>query len=414
MAIKSETRLGPYEIVSAIGAGGMGEVYRARDTRLDRTVAIKVLSAPSSSPDLKQRFEREARAISALSHPNICHLYDVGTQDGTDYLVMEYLEGETLAERLQKGPLPLEQTLKIGIEIAEALDKAHRQGIVHRDLKPSNIMVTKGGAKLMDFGLAKVRREEPLVSSAATQMTAATKLLTAEGTIVGTLQYMAPEQLEGKEADALSDIFAFGAVLYQMLAGKPAFDGASNASLIAAILSSEPPSISSLQPVPPTLDWVVRTCLAKDRGERWRDAYDLKLQLEWIREECTQPGTGRRKTIQALPMESQTQLVRAYVVPPEKSEFVFTGPNAGPVVVSPDGRRLAFSHLESTLVFVRPMDSLAAQPLAGTQGASFPFWSYDSRSLGFFAGGKLRRIAAAESQNGCPPKYKKCRPSGRK
>jgi eukaryotic-like serine/threonine-protein kinase len=376
----------------------MGEVYRARDTRLDRVVAIKVLAGHlSSDPDLKQRFGREAQAISSLSHPNICHLYDVGTQDGTDFLVMEYVEGDTLAERLRRGPLPLDQVLRIGIEVADALAEAHQQSIVHRDLKPGNIMLTKSGAKLMDFGLAKMQRREP-AGSVLAQMAADTKSLTAEGTIVGSLQYMAPEQLEGNEADSRSDIFAFGTVLYEMITGRPPFDGKSKASVVAAIISSEPRPISTCQPLTPTtLDWLIRTCLRKDRGERWRDAYDLKLQLAWIRDECSKPQPERQYSAQQTLPGSGAHSVRAYVLPPEESHFVFTGPNSGPVVISPDGRRLAFiaRQSERTVIFVRPVDSVAAQPLAGTEGASFPFWSHDSRSLGFFSAGKLKTIEAS-------------------
>src|SRR6266705_280559 len=265
MSLPPGTKLGPYEIVGPVGAGGMGEVYRARDTRLDRIVAIKILPAHlSQNAEAKQRFDREARAISSLSHPNICHLYDVGQQDGISYLVMEYLEGETLADRLRKGPLPLEQVLRVGTDICEGLEKAHRSGVVHRDLKPGNIMLTKAGAKLMDFGLAKPA-EAAFIASASVGSPTLSNRLTVEGTIVGTFQYMAPEQLEGKDADARSDIFAFGAVLYEMATGKKAFEGQSRASVMAAILERQPPPIASLQSLtPPALDHVVRTCLAQD------------------------------------------------------------------------------------------------------------------------------------------------------
>jgi eukaryotic-like serine/threonine-protein kinase len=265
MAMASGTRLGPYEIQSPLGAGGMGEVYRARDTRLDRDVAIKVLSGHfESSPSLKERFEREARTISQLSHPHICHLYDVGSQDGTDYLVMECLEGETLSQRLERGPLPLDEVLRYGAQVADALDKAHQQGVIHRDLKPGNIMLTKSGAKVLDFGLAKQAQAKSTSSSALTAMTAA-KALTVEGTIVGTFQYMAPEQIEGTEADARSDIFALGCVLYEMATGKRAFAGKTQASVIAAILATEPAPLSRVAPMtPPALDRLVRSCMAKD------------------------------------------------------------------------------------------------------------------------------------------------------
>src|SRR5215468_11270350 len=246
MPLSTGARLGPYEILSPLGAGGMGEVYRARDTRLERTVAVKVLpSHLSASAEVRQRFEREAKTISQLSHPHICALYDVGNQDGVEYLVMEFLEGETLAERLLKGALPVDQTLRYGMEMADALDKAHRQGIVHRDLKPGNVMLTKSGVKLLDFGLAKAI--EPAAPQGSLTSLPTRQGLTQEGTILGTFQYMAPEQLEGKDADARTDIFAFGAVLYEMATGKKAFAGASQASLITAIMSSEPPAISTVQ-----------------------------------------------------------------------------------------------------------------------------------------------------------------------
>src|SRR4030088_871273 len=266
MPLSSGTKLGPYEIESALGAGGQGEVYRARDTRLDRPVAIKILpSHLCSNPAAEQRFDREARTISSLSHPHICHLYDVVSQDGTSYLVMEYLEGETLADRLRKGPLPLEQVLKCGIEICEGLEKAHRSGVIHRDLKPGNIMLTKRGAKLMDFGLAKASLAGPAATSGLTATLTTppgSHPLTAQGMVVGTFQYMSPEQVEGKEADARSDIFALGAVLYEMATGKRAFTGKSQASVVAAILASEPQPISVVQPMsPPALDRVVQGCL---------------------------------------------------------------------------------------------------------------------------------------------------------
>ena len=286
MALASGTRLGPYEILSAIGAGGMGEVYRAKDTRLNRIVAIKVLpSHLADSPELRERFEREARTIASLNHPHICTLYDVGHQDGTDFLVMEYLEGETLAQRLIKGPLPLDQVLQYAIEIADALDKAHRKGVTHRDLKPGNIMLTKSGTKLLDFGLAKLKQEVAPANVQLSQLPTANDPLTAQGMIVGTLQYMAPEQLEGKEVDARTDIFAFGAVVYEMATGKKAFEGKSQASLIAKILEIDPPPMSSLQPMtPPALDRVVKKCLAKEPEKRWQVASDLCDELKWIAE----------------------------------------------------------------------------------------------------------------------------------
>jgi serine/threonine protein kinase len=307
MALASGTKLGPYEILSPLGAGGMGEVYRARDTRLDRTVAIKVLPAHlSSDPARRQRFEREARAVASLNHPHICVLHDIGTQDGVDFLVLEYLEGETLAHRLERGAMPTPELLKIATEVSDALDKAHRQGVTHRDIKPANIMLVKSGAKLLDFGLAK-----PVATPASATLTSlptASKSLTAEGTIVGTFQYMAPEQLEGKEADARSDIFSFGAVLYEMATGKKAFEGKTTASVIAAVLASEPTSISTLQPMtPPALERAVKTCLAKDPDERFQSAHDLNLQLKWIaeagglRRACPGPSSHGAKAARRWP-----------------------------------------------------------------------------------------------------------------
>jgi len=289
------SKLGPYEILSPLGAGGMGEVYRARDTRLDRTVAIKILPQHlSEKPDARERFEREARAISSLSHPNICHLYDIGSQDGTSYLVMEYLEGETLAARLTKGPLPLEQVLRYGIELAEGLEIAHRGGVVHRDLKPGNVMLTKSGSKLMDFGLAKPITPAVPPSSGLTQTLArSSQPLTAEGTVVGTFQYMSPEQVEGKDADPRSDIFALGAVLYEMVSGKRAFEGKTTASVLAAVLERQPAPISSIQPTTPqALDHTVKRCLAKDPEERWQSARDV-ARAALDRGEWNAIGCGR-------------------------------------------------------------------------------------------------------------------------
>jgi hypothetical protein len=420
MSLSAGTRLGPYEILSPLGAGGMGEVYRAKDTRLERMVAVKVLpSHLSSSAETRQRFEREAKTISQLSHPHICALYDVGQEGETEYLVMEYLEGETLTDRLAKGPLPTEPLLKYGIEIADALDKAHRQGIVHRDLKPGNVMLTKSGVKLLDFGLAKAMSvPTPLSGLTALPTVAGGQNLTQAGTVLGTFQYMAPEQLEGKDADARSDIFAFGAVLYEMAAGKKAFTGGSQASLIAAILDHEPPALSQIQPMaPPALDRVVKKCLAKDPEDRWQNAADLGSELKWIAEAGSQAGTpvkvtARRKgrerlawigfavaTLIAVALgygylrrsPAPAHTIRSAIPIPPRSSI-------GMLAVSPDGGRLVFSAYDTegkSALWVRPLDGTAAQPLPGTENATFPFWSPDSRSVGFFADKKLKRIEAA-------------------
>jgi serine/threonine protein kinase len=419
MPLASGTKLGPYEIVAPLGAGGMGEVYRARDTRLDRDVAIKVLSGHFvSDPNLKERFEREARTISQLSHPNICALYDVGSQDGIDYLVMECLEGESLADRLIRGPLTLEEVLRYGAQVADALDKAHQQGVIHRDLKPGNIMLTKTGAKVLDFGLAKQAQAKTPSSSALTAMTA--KPLTVEGTIVGTFQYMAPEQIEGNEADTRGDIFALGCVLYEMTTGKRAFAGKTQASVIASILATEPPALSQVAPMtPPALERLVRYCMAKDREERIQSAHDVKLQLDWIAEAGSQAGVPapvltRRRISQKLAwavtaVAIATAIVfaigfglrapvpahplRVSVLPPEQHTF-----DPLSIAISPDGSKLVFVATAAegaAQLWVRPLDSTAAQPLAGTDDASYPFWSPDSRSLGFFAQGKLKVVDAS-------------------
>jgi eukaryotic-like serine/threonine-protein kinase len=422
MALTSGTKLGPYEILAPLGAGGMGEVYRARDARLDREVAIKVLPAHlSSDAALKQRLEREAKAVSKLSHPHICTLHDIGHQDGVDFLVMEYLEGETLEQRLLKGPVPPEQTLRFAGQIADALAKAHKVGITHRDLKPANVMLTKSGAKLMDFGLAKQAGPAPL-AAALTEMTMEQSKLTGEGTIVGTFQYMAPEQLEGKEADARTDIFAFGELLHEMATGKPAFSGKSRASLIAAILTTEPPPITQLQPLtPPALERVVKKCLAKDPDERWQSASDLATELKWLAEGGSQAGVPAPTVSSSKHSErvvwsvaafaliasvilvaiyfrgsTKTTLVVRSLISVEEGTFpIMTGDFAGPPVVSPDGNAVAFVAAReqgAVRLWVRPLNSIHARALTGTEGATFPFWSPDSRTLGFFAGGKLKTV----------------------
>ena len=432
MGLTSGAKLGPYEIVSPLGAGGMGEVYRARDTRLDRTVAIKVLpSHLSANSELKLRFEREAKAISALQHPNICTLYDVGLQDGVDFLVMEYLEGQTLADRLEKGALPLEQVLKIGVEIAEALEKAHRQGIVHRDLKPGNIMLTKSGAKLMDFGLAKpelavatgakglLTPSTPTMNLAS--LTSAASPLTQKGSIVGTFQYLAPEVLQGSEADARSDLFSFGCVLYEMVTGRRAFEGKSQLGVLTAILEKEPEPIAPSTSAPPMLDRVVRACLAKDPADRYQAAHDVAMDLRWMADSAGDEGAKPAREFKkswgillgaALLVlvglaalggfwwskhgESETAL-HAEIPPPEKFSFDATGDSGGMPVLSPLGDKIAFiAHAGSTqFLWVRSLESDTVQQLEGTQGAMHPFWSADGRYIGFFAYGKLNKIAAS-------------------
>jgi Tol biopolymer transport system component len=389
----------------------MGEVYRARDTRLERTVAVKVLpSHLASSPDSRQRFEREAKTISQLSHPHICALYDVGREGETEYLVMELLEGETLSERLAKGALPLEQTLRYGTEIADALDKAHRQGIVHRDLKPANVMLTKSGVKLLDFGLAKAMA--PTLPRGSLTSLPTEQGLTQEGTILGTFQYMAPEQLEGKDADGRTDIFALGAVVYEMATGKKAFSGTSQASLIAAILQNEPAPISASQPMaPPALDRVVKTCLAKDPEERWQSAADIKRELRWIAD-ASQTGVAAPAAphhgswlpwavaaLAALVAVSALLRPQRAEMPAASRMILSILPPQGAAwtdwfALSPDGRRLALvgSNEGRMQIWIRRLDEEEARPVTGTEGAENPFWSPDGRSLAFFAHSKLKRI----------------------
>jgi eukaryotic-like serine/threonine-protein kinase len=422
MPLSPGTHLGPYEITAPLGAGGMGEVYRARDTRLERTVAIKILPAQfSADPVRKQRFEREAKTISSLNHPHICVLYDVGHQDGIDYLVMECVEGETLAKRLEKGPLPLEQVLKYGMQIADALDKAHRSGVIHRDLKPGNIMLTATGAKLLDFGLAKPAA--PL-TSVATLTAAVTQSspMTEQGAIVGTFQYMSPEQIEAKELDGRSDIFSLGAVLYEMLTGQRAFQGKSQLSVASAILEKEPAPISSLKPMtPPALDHSVKKCLAKFPDERWQSASDLASELTWIAEAGSQANVpvlviSHRKVRERLTQAAAALfaliaiastigfMLRAPKPPQPMRLSAEIGADANlytdwvpSAILSPDGSRLAFVAAGSDSkrrMYIRSLDQLQATALSGTQNARNPFFSPDGQWLGFFADGKLKKISA--------------------
>jgi Tol biopolymer transport system component/predicted Ser/Thr protein kinase len=427
MAILPGRRLGPYEILSAIGAGGMGEVYKARDTRLDRIVAIKVLPAHlADRAELRERFEREAKTIASLNHPHICTLYDTGHQDGIDFLVMEYLEGETLAQRLVKGSLPIQQVLQYAIEISDALDKAHHKGVTHRDLKPGNIMLTKTGTKLLDFGLAKLKQEAAPANVPFSELPTVNDPLTAQGSIVGTLQYMAPEQLEGKEVDARTDIFAFGAVVYEMTTGEKAFEGKSQASVIGAILKDDPPPISSLQPMtPPALDRVVKRCLAKEPEKRWQTASDLCEELKWIAEAGSQIAAAptvaakgirtlvRRELVLSVSVLLVVAAIAGIVVwnlkplPPRPvSRVAITLPPGQQLAVqspgldlalSPDGTQLAYAvrQGDTTQLYLRAMDSLESRPIPGTEGANNPFFSPDGQWLGFFAGGKLMKISVS-------------------
>jgi eukaryotic-like serine/threonine-protein kinase len=438
MALTSGTKLGPYEIQSPLGAGGMGEVYRARDTRLDRTVAVKILPAHlADNPEARQRFEREAKTISSLNHPNICVLHDVGNEGGTAYLVMEYVQGETLEARLQKGPLPLKQALEVGVQICDALEKAHRAGIVHRDLKPGNIMLTPGGAKLLDFGLAKpaaglttrLSSQGNLTPSTPTMnmsvLAAKPDPLTQQGSIVGTFQFMAPEVLQGQEADARSDIFSFGCVLYEMITGKRAFEGKSQISVASAILEKEPEPITKVQPMAPAaLDHVLQGCLAKEPEARWQSAADIGRELRWIATSgsgaseapaLAAPGSSKAKWLERglwaglaalllggvlwLTLRSPTpeQTLRSYLPPPTDTGFDFTGDFSGPPAIAPDGSAVAFcarSKSDKDAIWVQRFNDLTAKKLEGTEGGSFPFWSADAKSLGFFADGHLKKVPA--------------------
>jgi len=434
MALNTGDRLGPYEILGQAGVGGMGEVYRARDTRLDRTVAVKVLpSDRSANEEARARFDREARSLSGLTHPNICALYDVGHEGGIDFLVMEYLEGETLAERVQNGgALPTTRLLTIGAQVAEALAFAHRQGFVHRDLKPANVMLTKTGAKLLDFGLAKpLEQQDP--RSGLTATPTATSPLTSASQIVGTFQYMSPEQLEGKEADARSDIFALGAVLYEITTGQRPFQGGSHASLVASIMKEDPRPLSALAPASPlALDRLVQRCLAKDPEDRWQSASDLAHGLRAMQDgadpssvsavalapEVAKPsklpwalavlcGVAAVALAVTLAMmlgsrpgdaTASASPIRFQVPPPEGAVFRPTGDEAAPVAVSPDGSMLVYGTFEndgSNRLWLRSVDEIEARPLPGTEHAMRPFWSPDNRFVGFFAEGKMKKIEVA-------------------
>jgi serine/threonine protein kinase len=413
MALTTGSRLGPYEIVSRIGAGGMGEVFRARDTRFDRSVAIKVLPAASgANAESLLRFEREGKAISQLNHPNICTLHDVGHVDGVDYLVMELLDGHSLADRIARGALPVADVLRYGAEIARALDRAHRAGIVHRDLKPGNIMITKSGAKLLDFGLA--RSLSPAAAPAdATQQ----KPLTAEGTVLGTYPYMGPEQLAGEASDARTDIFAFGAVLYEMLTGTRAFEGKNKTSVIAAVLSGQPRPIAQLQPLtPPALEHIVAKCLAKDPDERWQSAADIAHELEWIRNAAGRPVPPLRRSKSGVAIAAAVAAALAvgalaswYIkpaariaratrltipLPPNTSTLSFAERG---MAISPDGSRLVIALFNDNVaqLWLRSFDNGSITPIPDTKDASYPFWSPDGEFIAFFADGKLKKVPAA-------------------
>jgi eukaryotic-like serine/threonine-protein kinase len=419
MQLESGTRIGPYEIVSRLGAGGMGEVWRARDTRLDRSVAIKMLPPSlANNAQLKLRFEREAKTISQLQHPHICTLFDVGSDGGQNFLVMELIDGETLAARLARGPLPLEQVLRYGIQIADALAKAHRHGIVHRDLKPGNVMITSGGVKLLDFGLAK-QASSAVVGSDATTAVATPSMtpLTAEGTILGTLQYMSPEQLEGIEADARTDIFAFGAVLYEMVTGKLAFQASSKTSLIAAIVDREPAPITSvIAAAPPALDRVISLCLRKKPDDRWQSIQDVRLELEAIAGAAPVTGSAARTgksawlgwaaalLIAVIAGAAAWMHLRTDSAINESRRLTFDSPpdhpfrvDQQPPVVSPDGRRFIVGVEgvpHGAQLGIRTIDSFDIQLLPNTGDSYDAFWSPDGKQIAFFQNAKLHRMQA--------------------
>ena len=469
MTLAPATRLGPYQITASIGQGGMGEVYRARDTRLDRTVAIKVVGHALASYDDKASLEQEGRAIAALNHPHICALYDIGEHHERSFLVMEFVAGETLAQRLQRGPLPVREVIWYAIQVAEALDHAHRHGVVHRDLKPANVMLTSAGVKVLDFGLATLRAPAPLAIPVEGTPTVRHPLA-SERALLGTIHYMAPERLEGRDADAASDLFALGAVMYEMATGERPFDSASPAGVIAAILHTDPPPPSTIRPdLPPALDWIIEKALAKKPEARWRAAGDVVEVLRWIARPSTALAAGPSTPLRAGPSTplragspahtqtgdghgpSRVEVVRGRllplgiaaaliviavmflalsrglrtempatpaltfsILPPPGGGFTPT-PSSVPTpqfALSPDGRRLVYVAAmanEAPQLWIRPLDSLDAQPVPGTQGAEYPFWSPDSDSLGFFANGTLKRVDLA----GGPPRVLAAAPHGR-
>ncbi len=431
MPLTPGTRLGPYEIVAPLGAGGMGEVFRATDTRLGREVAVKVLPQHlSANPEVRARFEREAKTISSLNHPNICTLFDVGREGDTDYLVMELVEGETLSQRLEKGALPAAEVLRIGAQIADALDRAHRAGVVHRDLKPGNVMLARTGAKLMDFGLARAGAAGGPVSASGASMSALTQHptvaspLTAEGAIVGTFQYMSPEQLEGREADVRSDLWALGCVLYEMATGRRAFEGRSQASLITSIMGSQPVPLSQIAPMaPPGLERLVQACLVKDPADRLQSAHDIRMQITWLAEGGSQAGVpapvaAKRRSRERLAWivaaagvivaaglawwmfasrEGAPETIQSLIEGPRESAI---SPRANDLAISPDGRMIAFTTLNG--IGVQTLGAETAELLEGTAGGWQPFWSPDSRSIGFLVGAggqngnaRLMRVPAA-------------------
>ncbi len=427
MSFQSGTRLGPYEIQAAIGAGGMGEVYKARDTRLDRSVAIKVLPAEfGADPARRERFEREARAIAALAHPHICVVHDVGHQDGIDFLVMEHLQGEALADRLAKGPLPFDQVVQIGVEIADALNAVHRNGIVHRDLKPGNIVLTKGGAKLLDFGLARLspagaQDGGPAVAGSATR----TNQLTDAGMILGTVQYMAPEQLEGREADARADVWALGCVLYEMATGRPAFEGRSQASLIGAILRDEPAPIAQRQPsTPPIFGRLIKSCLEKDPDKRWQSAHDIRVQLEAMTSGAAGESTVVEQRVSGWRSRKAAWMLAALSLMTTAAALLWTPVRTPParalplvrfaiplprhttmnaawesiLALSPDGQRVAYLVQlpgEPSRLYVRSLDDPEPRALPQADGPGQPFWSPDGRAIAFATSRSLQRIDIA-------------------
>jgi Tol biopolymer transport system component/tRNA A-37 threonylcarbamoyl transferase component Bud32 len=435
MSLSAGARLGPYEIVAPLGAGGMGEVYRARDTRLGRTVAIKIVSSGlSANDDARRRFEREARAVSSLNHPHICTLFDIGREEGLDYLVMEHLEGETLSQRLARDPLPVDEALRHAIEIAEALDAAHAQGVVHRDLKPGNVMLTRSGAKLLDFGLASLAEipRDPAADLASAPTRTVEGPHTGEGAIFGTVQYMAPEQLERKAIDARTDIFALGQVIHEMVTGRKAFEGSTSAAVAAAILKTEPPPASQVRAeLPYALDHLIGRCLAKNPEDRWRSAHDVALQLRWIRDVRLAPQGAsqtaarmvRRARLGWIAAAGAGLVGLALVLAPTLSprapapgaivRFTVDSPEGATVdepywshpAVSPDGRNLAFVAFAGgqPRLWLRPLDAVAARALPGTEGAIAPFWSPDSRWVAFFTGGLLKKtpVGAGTPQTLC-------------